>query len=85
MRAVLDADEGEVPVQVGRGRDGHRIDAFGKQRLDAAECGTAHRRRYEVALLAVGIRDAHELDPWHVGKDAGMVAAHDAYADDADP
>ena len=85
MCAVLDADERKLPMQVGRSRDGHRIDAFSQQRLDAAKCRAAQRFGHETALLAVGIRDADELDPGKIGKDACVIAPHDADADHAYP
>ena len=81
MRAVLDADQRKFPMQVGRGRDSHRIDPFGQQRLDPAECLAAQYFGYETALLAVGIRYADELDPRQIGKDACVIAPHDADAD----
>ena len=40
--------------------------------------------RHPLALLRVRIDDTDELHARQIGKHAGMVAAHDADADDAD-
>ncbi len=81
MRAALDADQRKFPMQVGRGRDRHRIDPFGQQRLDSANALQPSTSDTKSRCLRSGSAYADELDPRQIGKDACVIAAHDADAD----
>ena len=71
VHAALDAGEREIPMQMGGRSDGHGIDAGGQQRLDVGIGLAAERAGHEVALLAVGIGDADELDARKIGEARG--------------
>jgi len=70
--------------QVGGGRNGQRIDPGCQQSLDFSEAGTAERVGYEIALFAIGIDNAGELDPGQIGQHAGVVASHNTDAGNPD-
>ena len=80
MHAPLDADERQFLMQMGGSRNGDRVDTAGEQRLDAAERRAAERGRHQIALLAIGVRNADKPDAGKIAEDPGMVAAHDANA-----
>ena len=82
--AAGDAFERQIVMQMGRRRDGDRIDPGAEQSVGIAECGAAERPGDEIALLAVGIGDPHQLDTGNVRQNARMVAAHDADANNPD-
>jgi hypothetical protein len=65
---------------MGRRRDGEGVDAVVEQSFHRAEGCAAENSRDEIALVAVGIRYADELDTRKIGEYARMVAAHDADA-----
>ena len=71
-------------MQMGRCRDRDRVDSAIEQLIDVGDGAAAERAGDEFSLLAVGIGDADQLGPRQSGKHAGMIAAHDADADDAD-
>jgi hypothetical protein len=81
MNAARNAGECKLLVKMGWSGDGQGIDAGGEQRLDILEAIAAERAGDEVALLALGVGYAHELDPGKISENAGVVAAHDADAD----
>ena len=81
MHPAFDAGERQFLMKMRGGRDRHGIDPSSKQRRNATERGTAERLRNEIALLAVRVRHADELDAGEIAEDAGMVTAHDAHAD----
>ena len=73
MHAAGDAFKSNVVVQVGRRRDGHRIDAAAKQGIDIVEPGAAERAGDEIPPLAVRIGNAHQFDAGHVREHPRMV------------
>jgi hypothetical protein len=84
MHAALDRGHCQLDVQVGRCRNGQRVDAGRQQSLDVTVARATERIGYEVALLAVGIDDAGELDPGQIGQHAGVIASHDTNAGNPD-
>ena len=50
------------------------------QSLDVGVAGAAERLRNQLALLLIGVGDPDQLDVGKIGKNARMVAAHDADA-----
>ena len=84
MDAALDAGQRDLAMQMGRRRDGDGIDAELEQALEIGDGRAAERARDEVALGAIGIDHAHQLDAGQSGEDARVVGAHGADADHAD-
>ena len=80
MHAPLDAGQRQFLMQMGGSRNGDRVDTAGEQRLDVAERPATQRPRNDVALLAIGVRNADKPDAGKIAEDPGMVAAHDANA-----
>jgi hypothetical protein len=78
--AAGNAFKRKIMMQVSGCRDGDRIDTGSQQLIEVGECGAAERPRDKIALLAVGIGDASQLNARHVRQDARMVAAHHADA-----
>ncbi len=72
-------------MQMGRRSDGHSIDAELEQRLHIVDRRAAEHAGHQIALAAIGIGDADELDAGQPGQNPGMIGAHGADADDADP
>jgi len=64
----------------GGGGDGDGVDPLAQQSINVGEGGAAERASYEVPLLDVRIGNANELDDGHIGKNAGVIAAHNANA-----
>ena len=73
----------DIAMQVGGRGDGDGVDVEIEQFADIGDGGAAQGARDEIGLLAVGIGDADQFGARQSGKHAGMVAAHDADADDA--
>ena len=71
-------------MEMGRRRDRDRIDVQVEQFADIGDRGAAQGAGDEIGLLAVGIGDGDQFDAGQPGEHAGMIAAHDADADDAD-
>jgi hypothetical protein len=71
-------------MQVRRGGNGHGIHAFCEQLFNIAQARTAKRAGHHVAWCRVRIGYADETNSGKIGKDARMVAAHNADAGDAD-
>ena len=61
MHAALDRGEREVPMQMGGGGDGQRVDAQCEQLVDVIHRGAAERPGNPVALLAVRIGHPDQL------------------------
>jgi hypothetical protein len=72
-------------VQMGRSGDGHGVGLEIEQRVKMLDRGTAEHPVHEVALLWIGIGDAGDVHVRQACKYAGVVRAHDASANDADP
>ena len=83
--AARDAVQRDLVMQMRGRRDGHGVDAELEQRVDIVDRRAAEHAGDEIALLRIGIGDADKLHAGKPGKDAGVVGAHDADADDADP
>ena len=56
-----------------------------EQRVELVDRRAAEDARDQIALAAIRIGDADQLDAGQPGQHAGVVGAHDADADDADP
>ncbi len=84
METARDAFAGDVAMQMRRRRNADGIDAMGDEFADVVESSAAKFAGHEVAALAVGIGDADQSDPRQFGKHPGVIAAHDAHADNAD-
>ena len=82
--AARDAGKRDIAMQMGRRGNGDGVDVAIEQVADIGDGRAAQRARDEFGLLAVGIGDADEFGAGQSGEDAGMIAAHDADADDAD-
>ena len=48
------------------------------------QCGAPERSRDGIALLAIGVGDSDKTNAGNIRQHPGMIAAHDADADDAD-
>ena len=83
--AAGDAGERDLVMQVRRRGDGHGIDAFGEQFVQAGEGAAAGQFGGAGTMLGQGIDDPDQRDVRQPGQNARMVGAHDACADDADP
>ena len=79
-----DAGERDLVMQVRRRCDGHGIDAFGDQFVQAVEGAAAGELGRARAMRRRGIDDADQDDIGQAGQHARMIAAHHAGADDAD-
>jgi hypothetical protein len=84
MYALLDATKRQLSMQVRRGGNGYSIEALCEQLLDIAEARAANRAGHRAALRRVRIGYANETNSGKIGKDARMVAAHNADAGYAD-
>ena len=85
MDTARDAGERNIAVQMGRRGDRDGIDAKLEQLVHVGDRRAAENARHEITLLAVGIGNAHELNASQAGEHTGVVRAHDACTDDADP
>jgi hypothetical protein len=83
VKTACNAGERNIVMQMGRRRDGHRLDAAVQQRLKIRKHRAVQSAADQFALLAIGIDDPRELNVGNFRKDARMVAAHDACADNA--
>jgi hypothetical protein len=81
VRGTID---GDVAVQLGRGRDGNGVDAVADQRFGVFEGGAAEIAGDSLTALAVRIGDANQRYAGQLGQHAGMIATHNANAHDAD-
>jgi hypothetical protein len=66
------------------GSDGNRVDAGLQQSIDVLQCGATQGPRHDVPLLTVRVGDSDKTHAGYIRQHAGMIAAHDADADDAD-
>ena len=73
VHAAGDAFKSNVVVKVGRRRNGHTVDAAGKQGIDIVEAGTAERSGDEIPPFAIRIGNAHQFDARNIRKDPRMV------------
>ena len=55
-------------MQMGGRGDGHRIDAGVQQRIDLVDSRAAERLRHEIALAAIRVGDADQLDAGQSGQ-----------------
>ena len=80
-----DAGERDLVMQMGRRGDGHGIDAFGDQLVEGLRRrGSRPVRSARARCSGSGSTMPTSVDVRQAGQHAGMVAAHDAGADDAD-
>ena len=84
VQAALDAGKRDVLMQMGRCGDGDGIDAVRKQSVDVRKRPATNRVCHAFATFRVRINNADEPHPRQIGKNAGVIAAHDADANDAD-
>jgi hypothetical protein len=77
-----DAFERQVVMKMGGRGDGDGVDPLAQQSINVGEGGAAERASYELSLLDVGVGNTNELDSAHIGKNPGVIAAHDADAYD---
>ena len=85
MDAELYAAERELLVQMGRSRDGDGIDSRRQQRVHFGKPRATQGLGHNVACVRIGVCHANQVHACKIGKDAGMIAAHYTYADDAHP
>ena len=71
-------------MQMGGRRNAHGIDAQRQEPVQIVDGRSVERAGDEPRLLPVRVGDADKLNPRESRKNAGMVAAHDADADDSD-
>jgi hypothetical protein len=84
VTAGRDAIQSNGIVQMGRCRDGHRVDAGGEQFLVPADRFRAEQLGDAPGHVPVRIGQCDELDARELGQHTGMVRAHHADADHAD-
>ena len=84
MDAARDAGERDFVMQMRRCGDRHRIDAFGDQFVEVCEGAAARQFGCARSMRRQRIDDSDQGGIRQTGQHAGMVAAHDARADDAD-
>jgi hypothetical protein len=71
-------------MHVGRRRDGDGIDALREQSVDVRERPAADGIRDPLAPFRIRVDDTDEPHPRQIGKNTGVVTAHNADANDAD-
>jgi hypothetical protein len=77
-----DAFQRQVVMKMGGSGYGDGVDPLAQQSINVGEGGAAERASYELPLLDVRIGNTNELDSAHIGKNAGVIAAHNANAYD---
>jgi hypothetical protein len=80
MNAALDTGQRNPMMQMGRRRNGDRIDATLDERLDVGDRGATERIGHEARLLVIRIGNADETNARKIVQHASVVAAHDADA-----
>ncbi len=84
VNAACNAGERDLVMKVRRRGDGDGIDILRDQLLEAGEGAAAGQVRRTGPMRRQGINDSDQSDIRQAGEDAGVIAAHDARADDAD-
>jgi hypothetical protein len=84
IHAAGDAFQRQIVMKMGGRRYGEGIDSLAQQSVHIGECRAAKRASNEFPLLDVGIGNSDELNTRHIGKNAGMIAAHNANTNDPD-
>jgi hypothetical protein len=85
MHAAPDAGERDIVMQMGRRRDHRRIDAEIEQRVGVVAHRAGEDLAQQFAVRRARVGDADHLDAGQVGQHPGMIAAHDANPDHAQP
>src|SRR6266446_9171111 len=84
VNATRDAGERDLMMKVRRRSDCNRIDILRDQLVEACEGAAAGQVRHTGAMRWQGINVSDQRYIRQAGQHAGMIAAHDARADDAD-
>src|SRR6185437_8727647 len=79
--ASRNAKERDVAMQMSGRRNGDRVDIAVQQFFDIADGDAAQGARHKFSLLAVWIGDANQFCARQSREHAGMIAAHNADAD----
>ena len=83
MDVACDAGERDFMMKMGRRRDRHGIDALRKQLIEIGERAAADQLDGARPVLRQRIDDADQRNIGQPRQHAGMIAAHDARADNA--
>ena len=76
--------ERDLVMKMRRRGDGDRVDALRDQLIETGECPAADQLGRAGAMRRQGIDNPDQFDAGQASQHAGMIAAHDAGADDAD-
>ncbi len=83
MDATLNAGQRDIAMKVGGRRDGDCIDIALDQFVDVGNSNAAQGTGDKFGLLAIRISDTDKFGAGQAGEDTGVIAAHDANADDS--
>jgi hypothetical protein len=84
VNVARDAGERDLVMKVRRRRDGHRVHTFGDQFVESCEGAAARQFRGARPMRRQRIDHPDQCRIRQAGQHPGMVAAHDAGANDAD-